>query len=180
MPRIVRTVVTGHDAQGRSLVASDSLAGPDSPNTYVPNHDPNVCLTNIWTFASVPTSAVDEPIGSSKFTLKPAQGGAIFRYLELPPESTRRYDGIDEYFRNMDAGGDQAQGAKKRHPAMHKTRTVDVLVVLTGEVWLLLDEGEVLCRQGDFIVQRATNHAWSNRTDKPCSLALILVDALES
>jgi quercetin dioxygenase-like cupin family protein len=80
----------------------------------------------------------------------------------------------------MDAGKDQAQGTRKKHPAMHKAQTVDVLVVLAGEIWLILDEGEVLCKEGDFIVQRATNHAWSNRTDSPCSLALILIDAAQS
>jgi quercetin dioxygenase-like cupin family protein len=80
----------------------------------------------------------------------------------------------------MDAGKDQAQGARKKHPAMHKTQTVAVLVVLAGEIWLILDEGEVLCKEGDFIVQRATNHARSNRTDSPCSLASILIDAAQS
>lgn len=177
MPRAVRTIVTGHDADGQSTVLSDIVAGQGAANVYIPAHDPNVCLTNVWTFADVPTEADALAATDAPFTLKPGKGGAIFRYLEIPPESMRRYDGIDRYFAGMDAGDDLAQGSKKKHPAMHKTATVDVLVILDGEIWLILDDGEVLCRQGDFIVQRATNHAWSNRTDRPCSLALILVDA---
>jgi hypothetical protein len=50
MPRTVRTIVTGHDANGQSIVTGDRLSGPDSPNVYVPAHDPNVCLANIWSF----------------------------------------------------------------------------------------------------------------------------------
>jgi mannose-6-phosphate isomerase-like protein (cupin superfamily) len=177
MPRAIRTVVTGHDEKGRSIFLSDEIAGPESPNVYIPKHDPNVCLTNIWTFDRVPADLDPSGTEARPFTLKPRTGGAIFRCLEIPPESMRRYDGIDKYFAGMDAGNALAQGEKKKHPAMHKTQTIDVLVILEGEIWLILDEGEVLLRQGDCIVQRATNHAWSNRTEKPCLLGLILVDA---
>lgn len=177
MPKAVRTVVTGHDAEGRSLLTADYLASAGDPNVFIPAQDANVCLTNIWTVDAVPASMESDVLDKGAFKLKPPLGGAIFRYLEIPPESTRRYEGFDDYFRQMDAGGDLAKGAKKKHPAMHKTHTVDILVVLKGEIWLILDEEETLCKEGDFIVQRATNHAWSNRTEVPCSLALILIDA---
>jgi mannose-6-phosphate isomerase-like protein (cupin superfamily) len=177
MTQQVRTVVTGHDASGQSRVASDYVSGPGARNVFVPAQDANVCLTNIWTFDKVPTSLDSAVLEASEFTLKPASGGAIFRYLEIPPESTRRYEGFEDYFKQMGGGGDLAQGAKKKHPAMHRTKTVDILVVLKGEIWLVLDEEEVLIKEGDFVVQRATNHAWSNRTEQPCTMALILVDA---
>ena len=64
-----------------------------------------------------------------------------------------------------------------RHPAMHKTDTIDYALVLDGEIWALMDEGETLLRAGDCLVQRGTNHAWSNRTDAPCRVAFILVNA---
>ena len=178
MPKAVRTVVTGHDAEGRSRLTGDYLAGAGAANVFIPAQDPNVCLANIWTMDAVPASMESDVLDQGTFKLKPPKGGAIFRYLEIPPESTRRYEGFEDYFHQMDAGGDLAKGAKKKHPAMHKTQTVDILVVLKGEIWLILDEEETLCREGDFIVQRATNHAWSNRGDVPCSLALILVDAI--
>ncbi len=60
---------------------------------------------------------------------------------------------------------------------MHKTCTVDYCIVLSGEIWAVLDEGEVLLRAGDCLVQRGTHHAWSNRTDEPCTIAFVLVAA---
>ena len=60
---------------------------------------------------------------------------------------------------------------------MHKTSTVDYLIVLKGEIWAILDDSEVCLRQGDVMVQRGTNHSWSVRTDGPCLLAAVLVNA---
>jgi uncharacterized cupin superfamily protein len=76
----------------------------------------------------------------------------------------------------MGAGHAMDPGAA-RHPGMHKTSTVDYALVLDGEIWALMDEGEVLVRAGDSLVQRGTNHAWSNRSDRPCRVAFILVNA---
>ena len=64
-----------------------------------------------------------------------------------------------------------------RHPGFHKTSSVDYAIVLSGEIYALMDEGEVLLKAGDVLVQRGTNHAWSNRTDAPACLAFVLVDA---
>ena len=60
---------------------------------------------------------------------------------------------------------------------MHKTDTVDFALVLSGEIWALMDEGETLMRAGDTLVQRGTNHAWSNRSDRPSLVAFILISA---
>jgi hypothetical protein len=60
---------------------------------------------------------------------------------------------------------------------MHKTSTVDYAIVLSDEIWALMDEGETLMRAGDVLVQRATNRAWSNRSSAPCLVAFILVNA---
>jgi hypothetical protein len=64
-----------------------------------------------------------------------------------------------------------------RHPGFHGTSSVDYAIVLAGEIYALMDEGEVLLRQGDVLVQRGTNHAWSNRSDAPAYLAFVLIDA---
>jgi uncharacterized cupin superfamily protein len=50
--------------------------------------------------------------------------------------------------------------------------------VLEGEIWALMDVGECLLRPGDVLIQRGTNHAWSNRSDRPCRVAFVLNDAL--
>ena len=54
---------------------------------------------------------------------------------------------------------------------------MDYAIVLSGEIWALMDEGETLLRAGDVLVQRGTNHAWSNRGTAPCRVAFILVSA---
>jgi len=60
---------------------------------------------------------------------------------------------------------------------MHRTDTVDCAIVLSGEIYAVLDEDEVLLRAGDCLVQRGTHHAWSNRTQGPCVIAFVLVAA---
>ena len=64
----------------------------------------------------------------------------------------------------------------KRHPFMHRTETVDYAVVLEGEIVMLLDDDEVKLKAGDVVIQRGTNHAWSNRSDKPVKMLYVLVD----
>ena len=63
------------------------------------------------------------------------------------------------------------------HPYMQRTRTLDFCLVLEGEITLVLDTAEVALRAGDTVVQRGTNHAWSNRSGKPCTIAFSLHDA---
>ncbi|HYQ93937.1 MAG TPA: cupin domain-containing protein, partial [Burkholderiales bacterium] len=93
-----------------------------------------------------------------------------------PPDSVRlKTLAPDSFFAEM---GAQAAGpAHRRHPGMHRTHTLDYCVVLSGEIYAMLDEGEVLLRAGDCLVQRGTRHAWSNRTEEPCVVAFVLVAA---
>ena len=59
---------------------------------------------------------------------------------------------------------------------MHRTESIDYGVVISGEMTLVLDRGEALLREGDVVVQRGTNHAWANRSGKPCRMLFVLVD----
>ena len=59
---------------------------------------------------------------------------------------------------------------------MHRTETVDYALVLEGEIYIVLDKEEKLMKQGDFLVERGTNHAWSNRSGKPCKMLFVLID----
>ena len=65
---------------------------------------------------------------------------------------------------------------KPRHPGMHRTRTIDYALILSGEIDMMLDDSEVHLKAGDVVVQRGTNHAWVNRGDQPCRVAFILID----
>ena len=60
---------------------------------------------------------------------------------------------------------------------MHWTDTVDVELVLSGEIELHLDDGTVTLRPGDWVVQNGTRHAWLNRTDEPCVIAAVFFGA---
>ncbi|MFL6949617.1 MAG: cupin domain-containing protein, partial [Xanthobacteraceae bacterium] len=65
------------------------------------------------------------------------------------------------------------------HPFMHRTRTIDYAIVISGEIDMKLDEEEIHLKQGDVLVQQGTNHAWINRSGRPCRVAFVLIDAAE-
>ena len=102
----------------------------------------------------------------------------FFRIIEFPPEA----DYIDDLdsetakaaFAEMGAS-DALDGAGP-HPFLHKTETVDYAICLSGEMYLVLDDSEVLMKAGDVCIQRGTNHAWSNRAEVPCMMAFVLID----
>jgi quercetin dioxygenase-like cupin family protein len=101
-----------------------------------------------WTDAMPPVLDGPDPTAQAG-TVTPRPYGTIFRILEIPP------------------GNDTTK---------HKTATIDYYVILKGELYMTLDEGEVLCREGDVIVQRSTNHGWDNRSGKPAMFAEVLID----
>lgn len=177
MPRDIRRVITGHDDDGKAVVIIDETMTPDLGHVLTPPGQPNVRLADVWLSRSVPDSnAGNADTVENSVTLEPPAGGAVFRVLELPPDSERNYDSMKTYFEQMGAG-DRLDGQK--HPGMHKTKSVDYLIIVSGEVWLILDEEEVCLKAGDVCVQRGTLHAWSNRSDAPCLIAAVLLDAAD-
>jgi mannose-6-phosphate isomerase-like protein (cupin superfamily) len=170
---IVRRVVTGHDARGRSVVLFDG----ESPHTFVLEKAGGLLLTEIWETRSSPAdNSGAKDAADHERRIVPVNGGTVFRVIEYPPDSVRlKTLAPESFFRGM--GAKAADAATRRHPGMHKTDTVDYCVVLSGEIWAVLDEGEVLLRAGDCLVQRGTDHAWSNRTEQPCVIAFVLIAA---
>jgi hypothetical protein len=169
-----RRVVTGHDDNGKSVFIEDGEA------TAVKEMEsmPGLALTDLWVTNSAPASnsgnvdAADRPV-----VLEPPANGTIFRIVEFPPDSAWR-DNADAKEAFSSIGADHATDDSTEDAMMHKTSTVDYLLVLKGEIWAILDDGVETCvKQGDVMVQRGTNHSWSVRTDEPCLLAAILVDA---
>jgi hypothetical protein len=168
----IRRVVTGHDTRGRSMILSDepsphvlSLAGRA------------VTLTNLWVTDATPADNRGDADGAARpIVLEPPAGGTIFRVVEFEPD--RPAETFDRAAAFAVTGASHAMDAAgARHPGMHKTATIDYAIVLSGEIYALMDEGETLLRAGDCLVQRGTNHAWSNRSDAPCRVAFILVSA---
>ena len=104
---------------------------------------------------------------------------ACRRPIEYPPDKQRLPALAREREQPADGSGrsETLDRHSPRHPGFHRTNTIDYAIVLRGEIYAMMDEGEVLLRAGDVLIQRGTNHAWSNRTDEPAYLAFVLVDA---
>jgi len=155
------------------VIVSD---GP-SPHVLTIPGRPDFGLTNLWVTDTAPASnAGNADAAARPVMLEPPANGTIFRVVEFPPDSAPGGFDRQAAFDAMGAGHAMDADAS-RHPGMHKTSTVDYAIVLSGEIWALMDEGETLMRAGDVLVQRGTNHAWSNRGSAPCLVAFILVNA---
>lgn len=166
-------MVTGHDSQGRSVVLIDG----ESPHGFFLEKAGGLQLTELWETRSAPAdNAGTGDAAQHERRIEPAGGGSVFRIIEYPPDSVRlKTLDPEAFFSSM--GAKAAESAARRHAGMHRTNTVDYCVVLSGEIYAVLDEGEVLLRAGDCLVQRGTNHAWSNRSDAPCTIAFVLIAA---
>ena len=173
MPTRSRRVVTGHDARGRSVVLMDG----ESPYSSFLEKAGGLRVTELWETRSSPAdNSGAKDAADHERRIEPVGGGTVFRIIEYPPDSVRLKTIDPESF--YPAMGAEAAGkAERGHPGMHRTRTLDYCVVLSGEIYAVLDEGEVLLRAGDCLVQRGTRHAWSNRTERPCVVAFVLVAA---
>ena len=169
----IRRVVTGHDDSGKSVFIYDGDAGAVKEMESMPG----LALTDLWQTNGAPADnggnadAADRPV-----VLEPPANGTIFRIVEFPPDSTWR-DSADAADAFDSIGAGHAPVAGSDDPMMHKTSTVDYLIVLKGEIWAILDDSEKCLKPGDVMIQRGTNHSWSVRTDEPCLLAAILVNA---
>ncbi|HLQ25018.1 MAG TPA: cupin domain-containing protein [Acidiferrobacterales bacterium] len=178
MTGFIRRVVTGHDKSGKAIVISDGLAPAVKTNPLRPGYR----STDIWETNAVPAPiTIDEPDPTlGPRTIHPVPQGTVIRIAELAPESEEIRNLSPEKAREVfKARGNEAAstfGRGGRHPMMHRTETIDYAVVLDGEITLLLDDVDVQLKMGDVVIQRGTNHAWSNRSGKPCRMLYILID----
>jgi mannose-6-phosphate isomerase-like protein (cupin superfamily) len=170
MTHTVRRVVTGHDAQGHSIFLMDGTPPTVEAGRF------GLRVTELWETTSAPANNLgDADPTLHPRRLSPPPRGTIFRIVEYQPDSIRRQHDQGAQFAAMQAP--EARDPHGRHFGMHRTHTVDYAIVLSGEIFAMMEEGEVLLKQGDVLIQRGTNHAWSNRSAAPASIAFILVDA---
>lgn len=169
-----RRVVTGHDAAGRSIFIFD---GP-TPHVFSRSAGSTV-VHEMWETAGSPadnSGSADAIARGAR--LKPPSNGSVFRIIEYPPDA-QRLPAIAREHASPDESGRGAASDRNnpRHPGFHKTSTTDYAIVLSGEIYAMMDDGEVLLKAGDVLIQRGTNHAWSNRTDETAVVAFVLIDA---
>lgn len=154
MNKIPRRIVTGLQ-NGKSVIIEDQTV------ENAVEHFPGLVISDIWNTDSMPASLdFENHIPNTGFPETP-KNGTYFRYVSIPPDE--------------ELGVDFKSG--QPHPMMHKTETLDYIIILSGELYLIMDEGETLLKAGDIVIQRGTNHAWSNRSNLPCIQLAILIDA---
>jgi len=129
---------------------SKAIEDGPAPDVHTDLARPGFSSTFIWATDSTPASI--DTASEPAHVLTPPPGGSLCSVLSFPPE-------------------------RASHRGMRKTRTLDFCLILEGEITLVLDTEEVHLKAGDTVVQRGTRHAWSNRSDAPCVLAISSHDA---
>jgi len=169
----IRRIVTGDNAAGKSRIVEDA------PATAIRtvSERPGYRAVNVWrTEESPPRINALDTIGSH-YGILPPKNGSILRIIDFPPEPSdpaERKRRIQATFKGIFADAAHDKGAS--HPGMHRTETVDYAIVLEGEIWAVMDEGETLMKAGDVLIQRGTNHAWANRSQKTARICFVLID----
>ena len=170
----MRRIITGHNEDGKSIIALDGpparSIGEDVGGLFeLWNTDGNDIIS---------TDYVDR--ADEEIILSPPDGGTKFRYFQINPLP----EGVpDEMMQEIAADAFEKIGAAhhridtNKHPAMHKTETIDYIILLKGDVTLVLDQEEVDLKPFDVVVQRGTNHAWVNNGDEPALLIAVLIDS---
>jgi mannose-6-phosphate isomerase-like protein (cupin superfamily) len=174
MPSPIRRVVTGKDATGKAIIMIDSAAA-----NVREREEMGVANTLLWVTDSTPPAVTQTAdAGGRKIGVHPPANGTIFRVVEFAPEKDVRAN-YESRLRLMQEMGLAPEGPSREHPrnpGMHRTRTLDYAVILSGEIDLLVDDAEVHLQAGDVVIQQGTNHAWVNRGAEPCKIAVVLID----
>lgn len=172
----LRRIVTDNGDDGRSRVLIDGEAAK-----LIAVEEAG--LAEIWTADLAPGRLLDatDRLKDEDLRLEPATGAVKVRWFSVAPDDDGR--SVEEKeaaaaFAFAAVGAADARVDTSRHPMMHKTKTLDVIILIKGAVDLVLDEGAPMSlKAGDVVIQRATNHAWINRGEETALLAAILIDA---
>jgi mannose-6-phosphate isomerase-like protein (cupin superfamily) len=168
-------VVTGHTPDGKSTVASDTEVDAITLGLL-----PGTEFYRLWGADEAPTFP-DDGSPRSAAAYFPPVGGFRFGLFTVAPDSVAMPKDLDIQ-RAMAEIEEKLPGVAAHleadNPGMHTTDTIDFEYVLSGEVWLELDDGkEVHLQAGDTVVQNGTRHAWRNKHTEPCRLAFCLIGA---
>jgi hypothetical protein len=174
----VRRVVTGLDAGGHAAVVSD---GP-APRRHDFLNVPGMSTSMLWATTPAEPIRVDgaDPTPGVRRQL-PEPGGTCFLIIRFPPDSVY----ADPSFDAAAAGAERriafpgvAETLEPDNSGMHTTNSVDYVMVLDGDLWLELDDGQLTrLGPGDAVVQNGTRHAWRNLSARPATVAVVQVGA---
>jgi mannose-6-phosphate isomerase-like protein (cupin superfamily) len=175
-PDIRRIVVI--DEEGRSR----ALMNESPPVVWHDDARPGFSSALIWATDHSPVllgSGIETP--PVPRTLEPPPRGSVCRVVTFPPDDTYLAtidaEKVHAFFEAVGSPGASTYSPEAPHPYMQRTETLEFCAVLHGEITLVLDTEEVLLKAGDTVVQRGTNHAWSNRSQEACVVAFSSHDA---
>lgn len=177
MEAFVRRVVTGHDRNGKAIVVEDGLVPRVSTNPL----RPNLHSCDVWETKGMPVRVDFEeadPVATVSRFLSPLGVKMRISHIEPEPEAVRNLDPkvAAQWYRDTGHTASSSFGKGGRHPLIHRTETFDYAVVLEGQMTMVMDDQDVVLNQGDVVIQRGTNHAWSNRSGKVVRMLYILID----
>ena len=162
-----RVIVTGSNKAGKSVVVEEAHPAMTGPGNF-----------ELWQ-TKAGHSPHDLAIGRSPPAFFPPPGGTLFRLFTIPPADPQMTSAEiaklqDWFFKEI--GDPDARADTSRHPLMHKTPTVDYIVLLSGEISLVLDEGDpIKLKPFDAVVQRGVGHSWLNTGREPALLMCVMV-----
>ena len=176
--RPIRRIVVRDNAEG---TRSHALSDAPSPDVHLDPARPGFAATRMWVTDQTPAHIENETL-NKPHTIEPPQAGSLCRYLQIPSDDVWKgkvgSKEVAAYFASMGSPAVSTYSASAPHPYMQKTRSLDFALILEGEVTLVLDLEEVHLAAGDTVVLRGSNHAWSNRSGKPCLIAMSMHDAV--
>lgn len=175
---MIRRVVTGH-SQGKAVFLEDGAP----PRSYVSKATPGSAFSDVWRTgveADIPPEGPADPV-ATRVSVLPAAGETRMVVLRIPPQSVAMREDFDPAAAAAEFAEQQPEMAalmEPDSPGMHRTDSVDYVIVLEGEIHLELDDrSEKRLSAQDIVIQNGTRHAWHNRTDRPAVLAVVLVGA---
>jgi hypothetical protein len=169
-----RRVVTGH-RDGKSVVISDQRREPYKFKTVAGFEHTYMWSTN-GTLESDPDK-VEQELPKSAL---PSADGSLLHIVTFPPGRTAASTSdpsqvAQEFLARLPGLADTFE---RDGSQMHVTQTLDYAILLDGDLWLELDDGETVhLSAGDIVVQQATRHGWRNKTERPATIAFVMLGA---
>ena len=170
----VRRIVTGVKPDGTATIEEDRLA----PTVTTVAARPGYRVTGLWVTGESPAAIEAADSSPTHKGLLPPKGGTLIRMIDIPPEPRDAAERVRQ--QRATFGSIYTDLARKedpkRHPGIHQTDTVDYAICMEGEITAVLEDKETLMKAGDVLIQRGTNHAWANRSDRMCRMCFVLID----
>lgn len=166
----VRRVVHGTGPDGKSTVLEDSLAVHRVET-------PAFTIVDLWRINSTPASLENEDGLPDGVELTPPPGSAVFRMCAITPDEEWAGRPMSDSLAAIGHDDEAAADGDQEDSGVHATDTLDVVVVLSGEVYCTTDTHETLLKAGDVVIQTGNRHAWSNRSGKVCVVAFVMAGA---